>query len=117
MKSSGGGGGAKRRATRRNAGTRRRVLADHVALGRPASEIIAARGFHQISDTSEIDRIVDAVLAANPTAVADYVAGKAQAVGFLVGQVMKATRGQARADLVQSTLRARLDGPRDEVGG
>ncbi len=93
------------------------VLADHVALGRPASEIIAARGFHQISDTSEIDRIVDAVLAANPTAVADYVAGKAQAVGFLVGQVMKATRGQARADLVQSTLRARLDGPRDEVGG
>ena len=93
------------------------VLAEHVASGRPAREIIAARGFHQISDASAIDRVVAEVLAANPAAVADYAAGKAQAVGFLVGQVMKATRGQARAELVQSTLRARLDVPGDKVGG
>ena len=53
-------------------------------------------------------RLVDEVVAANPAAVADYRAGKAQAVGFLVGQVMKATRGQANAALVQATLRERL---------
>ena len=51
-------------------------------------------------------------LAANPAAVADYRAGKAQAVGFLVGQVMKATRGQANAALVQAAVRERLDGRR-----
>jgi aspartyl-tRNA(Asn)/glutamyl-tRNA(Gln) amidotransferase subunit B len=48
------------------------------------------------------------VLVENPGAVADYRAGKAQAVGFLVGQVMKATRGQANAALVGAVLRARL---------
>ena len=52
---------------------------------------------------------VDEVLAANPAAVADYRAGKVQAVGFLVGQVMKATRGQANAALVQAAVRERLD--------
>ena len=53
--------------------------------------------------------VVDEVLAANPAAVADYRAGKAQAIGFLVGQVMKATRGQANAALVQEAVRERLD--------
>ena len=46
---------------------------------------------------------------ANPAAVADYRAGKAQAVGFLVGQVMKATGGQANAAMVQAAVRERLD--------
>ena len=58
-------------------------------------------------------RAVDEVLAANPAAVADYRAGKAQAVGFLVGQVMKATRGQANAALVQAAVRERLDADRE----
>ena len=44
--------------------------------------------------------------------IADYRAGKPQAVGFLVGQVMKASRGQANAALVQATLRARLENGR-----
>jgi aspartyl-tRNA(Asn)/glutamyl-tRNA(Gln) amidotransferase subunit B len=48
------------------------------------------------------------VLAANPAAVADVRTGKPQAVGFLVGQVMKATKGQANAALVQATVRERL---------
>jgi aspartyl-tRNA(Asn)/glutamyl-tRNA(Gln) amidotransferase subunit B len=49
------------------------------------------------------------VLAANPAAVADVRAGKGQAIGFLVGQVMKATRGQANAAVAQAALRQRLD--------
>ena len=87
----------------------REVLEAHVATGEGAAAIIAARGFRQISDSGAVGKAVDDVLAANPAAVADYRAGKAQAVGFLVGQVMKATRGQANAALVQAAVRERLD--------
>jgi aspartyl-tRNA(Asn)/glutamyl-tRNA(Gln) amidotransferase subunit B len=81
----------------------------HLATGRPIGAIVAERGFAQVSEAGAIDAAVDAALAANPVAVADYRAGKAQAVGFLVGQVMKATRGQANAAMVQEALRRRLD--------
>ena len=52
---------------------------------------------------------MDEVIAANPAAVADYKAGKVEVVGFFVGQVMKATRGQANAAVVQAAVRERLD--------
>ena len=87
----------------------REVLEAHVATGGAAASIIAARGFVQISDAGALDALIAGVLAANPAAVADYRTGKAQAVGFLVGQVMKASRGQANAALVQAAVRARLD--------
>ena len=87
----------------------REVLEAHVTGGESAASIIAARGFVQISDAGTLDTLIDEVFAANPTALADYHAGKAQAVGFLVGQVMKASRGQANAALVQAAVRARLD--------
>ena len=77
---------------------------------RPPPRSSPARGSRQISDAGALDALIDAVFAANPAAVADYRAGKPQAVGFLVGQVMKASRGQANAALVQSAVRARLDG-------
>ena len=48
------------------------------------------------------------MLTANPAAVADVLAGKAQAIGFLVGQVMRATRGQANATVAQAAIRDRL---------
>jgi len=86
----------------------RQVLDEHVSTGQAASEIIAARGFRQIADES-IDTAIEEAIAANPAAVADYRAGKAQAVGFLIGQVMKLTRGQANAALAQEALRRRLD--------
>ena len=86
----------------------REVVADHIAGGTPARDLIAARDFAQISDAGAVGRLVDEVIAANPGAVADFRAGKAQAVGFLVGQVMKASRGQANAALVQAALRDRL---------
>jgi aspartyl-tRNA(Asn)/glutamyl-tRNA(Gln) amidotransferase subunit B len=84
------------------------VLAEHLETGRTTDAIVEARGFRQISDAAALGTVVDEVLAANPAAVADFRAGKAQAVGFLVGQVMKATRGQANAAMVQSTIRERL---------
>ena len=86
----------------------KQVLAEHLASGRPAAAIIADHGFAQISDEAAVARLVDEVLAANPAAVADLRAGKAQAAGFLVGQVMKASRGQANAALVRQIFDERL---------
>jgi aspartyl-tRNA(Asn)/glutamyl-tRNA(Gln) amidotransferase subunit B len=94
----------------------REVLEAHVASGSAAASIIAERGFHQISDASALAGVVDEVLVANPAAVADYRSGKAQAVGFLVGQVMKATGGQANAALVKTTVTARLEAEREGEG-
>ena len=74
----------------------------------PTQAIVDARGFRQISDSASLGATVDEVLAANPAAVADYRAGKVEVVGFLVGQVMKATRGQANAALAQAAVRDRL---------
>ena len=94
----------------------REVLEMHAASGEAAGDIIAARGFRQISDSGAVAAAVEDVLAANPAAVADYRAGKAQAVGFLVGQVMKATRGQANAELVGAAVRDRLESEREGEG-
>jgi aspartyl-tRNA(Asn)/glutamyl-tRNA(Gln) amidotransferase subunit B len=87
----------------------RDALEEHARTRGTASDIIAARGYRQISDRGAVDKAVDEVLAANPAAVADFRAGKAQAVGFLVGQVMKATGGQANAPLVAAAVRERLE--------
>jgi aspartyl-tRNA(Asn)/glutamyl-tRNA(Gln) amidotransferase subunit B len=85
------------------------VLADHARSGDTIDDIIARHGFRQISDAGALGAAIDTVLAANPTAVADYRAGTTAVIGFLVGQVMKATRGQANAAMVQTALRERLD--------
>ena len=92
-----------------NRASAQKVLEAHVETGEPVDAIVARLGLAQISDADALGRIVDEVLAANPAAVADYRAGKAQAVGFLVGQVMKATRGQANAAVAQAALRTRLE--------
>ncbi|HEX9044785.1 MAG TPA: Asp-tRNA(Asn)/Glu-tRNA(Gln) amidotransferase subunit GatB [Candidatus Limnocylindrales bacterium] len=85
------------------------VLAAHLAEGDGIGAIVEERGFRQISDVGALAALVDDVIAANPAAVADYRAGRPRAVGFLVGQVMKATRSQANPAVVQGALRARLD--------
>jgi len=85
------------------------VFETHFASGSAMAEIIRERGFKQISDPSEIAAAVAQVLTDNPAAVADYRAGKVQAVGFLVGQVMKATAGQANAALAQAAVREQLE--------
>ena len=85
------------------------VLEAHAATGGSAGSIIVARGFRQITDAGVVADAVESTLTSNPGAVADYRAGKQQAVGFLVGQVMKATRGQANAALVQAAVRERLE--------
>lgn len=75
-----------------------------------ADAIIAAKGLKQISDSGEIEKIVDQVLAANTQQVADFRAGKEKAFNSLVGQVMKASRGKANPQQVNDILRRRLAG-------
>ena len=75
-----------------------------------ADQIIAARGLKQISDSGELEKIVDQVLAANVQQVADFRAGKDKAFNSLVGQVMKASRGKANPQQVNDILRRRLAG-------
>ena len=76
--------------------------------GRPAA-IVEKAGLSKIADTGAIEALVDQVLAANADAVAQYRAGKTQTFGFLVGQVMKASRGRADAATVNRLLKGKLD--------
>jgi aspartyl-tRNA(Asn)/glutamyl-tRNA(Gln) amidotransferase subunit B len=62
----------------------------------------------QITDTSAIEKIIDEVIAANPKQVEQYRAGKTTILGFFVGQVMKATKGQAKPELVNEVLKKHL---------
>jgi aspartyl-tRNA(Asn)/glutamyl-tRNA(Gln) amidotransferase subunit B len=78
--------------------------------GQSAGEIVAREGLAQIDDESALLARVDEVLAANQDAVAQYRGGKANAIGFLVGQVMKATGGKANPKRVGDLLQRRLAG-------
>jgi aspartyl-tRNA(Asn)/glutamyl-tRNA(Gln) amidotransferase subunit B len=70
--------------------------------------IIETRGLKQMSDTGELEKIIDAVLAANPKSVEEFRAGKEKAFNALVGQVMKASRGKANPTQVNELLKSRL---------
>lgn len=78
------------------------------ATGASAGAVVEQLGLDQISDSDSLERLVDDALAANPKSVADFRAGRPQAIGFLVGQVMKASHGKANPTVVNSLLRARL---------
>ncbi len=71
-------------------------------------DIIERQGLRQISDSGEIEKLVDEVLAANAKQVQDYRAGKEKAFNSLVGQVMKATRGKANPAQVNELLKRKL---------
>jgi aspartyl-tRNA(Asn)/glutamyl-tRNA(Gln) amidotransferase subunit B len=73
-----------------------------------ADQIIEKRGLQQISDTGELDKIIDGVLADNSDQVEQYRAGKHKVLGYLVGQVMQATRGKANPAQVNELLRGKL---------
>ena len=76
--------------------------------GLAPSVIIERDGLKQISDTGAIEKIIDEVLAANPKQVEQYKGGKTTVIGFLVGQIMKATKGQANPGVVNDLLKAKL---------
>ncbi|HEX3467620.1 MAG TPA: Asp-tRNA(Asn)/Glu-tRNA(Gln) amidotransferase subunit GatB [Candidatus Elarobacter sp.] len=77
--------------------------------GGSAKAIVEREGLAQVSDRGAVEAIVDEVLGANPKVVADYKAGKTNVMGFLTGQVMKASRGKANPSLAQELLKEKLD--------
>lgn len=84
------------------------VLTAMWSSGDSADHIIAAQGLQQITDTGELEGLVDQVLADSTEQVEQFRAGKEKVLGYLVGQVMKATQGKANPGQVNDLLRARL---------
>ena len=78
--------------------------------GLEADAVIDARGLRQITDTSAIEKVIDAVMARNPKQLDDYRAGKDKLFGFFVGQVMKETQGKANPAQVNELLKRKLPG-------
>ena len=86
------------------------VLVEMFQTGKDADAIVAEQGLVQLSDTGEIDSLIDAVIAANPGQLASYRSGKEALLGFFVGQVIKASKGKANPKIVNERLRAKLQG-------
>jgi aspartyl-tRNA(Asn)/glutamyl-tRNA(Gln) amidotransferase subunit B len=78
--------------------------------GKPADAIIEAKGLRQITDAGAIERVIDAVIAANPKQLADYRSGKDKLFGFFVGQVQKLTGGKANPAQLNDLLKLKLGG-------
>ncbi len=86
------------------------VFEEMFLSGKKAGDIVAEKGLSQISDSSEIEKAVAEVIAGNSQAVADYQAGKEQALAFLIGQVMKTTKGRANPTTAKEILLQKLGG-------
>lgn len=86
----------------------KKVFATMWKEGGNPEEIVKAQGLVQVSDTAELSKLVDEVVGKNPKAVEDFKAGKKKAVGALVGQIMKATKGKANPRVINELLNKKL---------
>jgi aspartyl-tRNA(Asn)/glutamyl-tRNA(Gln) amidotransferase subunit B len=93
-----------------NLPTAKGVLEESFKTGKPAADIVKAKGLEQVSDTGAIDEIIDTVLSAHSGEVERFKAGEEKVFGFLVGAVMKQTKGRANPKAVNERLRAKLSG-------
>jgi aspartyl-tRNA(Asn)/glutamyl-tRNA(Gln) amidotransferase subunit B len=90
------------------------VLEEAFSSGEAPAKIVRDQGYTQISDASALESAVNQAIAANPKAVADFMEGKENAAKFLVGQVMKATRGQAKPELVNTLVSQELEARKND---
>jgi aspartyl-tRNA(Asn)/glutamyl-tRNA(Gln) amidotransferase subunit B len=84
------------------------ILAGMFSSGKRAADVMSEKGLEQINDPDKIAAIAREIMAANPKQVEQYRSGKAATLGWFVGQVMKATRGQANPQVVQEILKKEL---------
>jgi len=91
-----------------NSSAAQAVLEEMYKAGGDPSQIISERGLLQVSDEGELEKIVDDVLAGNEKSVADFKAGKENALKFMMGQVMAATKGSANPQIVMEIIRKKL---------
>ena len=75
---------------------------------KPADLIVEEKGLKQITDSSAIEKIIDQVIQANPSQVEELRGGKEKVLGFLVGQVMKASKGKANPGVVNKLLKEKI---------
>ena len=87
----------------------KKVFSEMFATGKDPDTIIKEQGLVQISDEGALKSMVAAVVEANPKSVEDYKAGKKKAMGFLVGQIMKESKGQANPAVINKLLTEKLD--------
>lgn len=88
----------------------KQVFEEMYATGKDPATIVQEKGLAQMSDTGELESIVDKVIADSPDQVAQFRDGKDKVFGYFVGQVMKATRGQANPGMVNEMLKKKLAG-------
>ena len=91
-----------------NTNTAKDVLEQVFQDGKSPAQVVTEKGYSQIDDSSVVEAAVAAAIEANPKALEDYRGGKSAAAKFLVGQVMKNTKGQAKPDLVNQLVEASL---------
>ena len=84
------------------------VFQDMVCTGQDAKQIVSEKGLVQLSDKGELVSIIDKIILQNPKPVNDFKKGKQNVLGFLVGQIMKETKGKANPQLVNKILREKL---------
>jgi aspartyl-tRNA(Asn)/glutamyl-tRNA(Gln) amidotransferase subunit B len=84
------------------------VFVEMFAAGEPPAKIVEKKGMAQVSDTGAIEKFCDEAIAANPGPAADFKAGKAAALNFLKGQVMKLSKGKANPALAGEILERKL---------
>ncbi len=88
----------------------REIFPELYGSGKSAEQIVSEKGLTQVSDEGALEKIIDEVLSKSPTQVAQFKEGKQQVLGFLVGQVMKASGGKANPGKVNELLKKRLAG-------
>ena len=86
----------------------KQVFAEMLKENEAPQVLVKKLGLEQVSDAGELGKLVDEVIAANPQSIADFRAGKKKALGFLVGQIMKATQGKANPGMVNKMLMEKL---------
>lgn len=86
------------------------VFEEIYRTGKDAEVVVREKGLVQITDTGAIEKAVDDIIAANPREVDRYKAGEEKLIGFLVGQVMKTTKGKANPPMVNELLKRKLSG-------
>ncbi|KKT94895.1 MAG: aspartyl/glutamyl-tRNA(Asn/Gln) amidotransferase subunit B, aspartyl-tRNA(Asn)/glutamyl-tRNA (Gln) amidotransferase subunit B [Parcubacteria group bacterium GW2011_GWC1_45_14] len=91
-----------------NSSAAQTVLLEMYQTGGDPSQIIEEKNLLQVSDSSELEGVVDAVLAANQKSVEDFKAGKENAIKFLMGQVMSASKGKANPQVIMQLLKEKL---------
>ena len=84
------------------------VFEEVFKTGKSPEEVVEEKGLKQINNEDEIEKAVIEAMEKNPQSVADYKDGKKQSIGFLIGQVMKATKGKANPPMVKEMLEKKL---------